>query len=170
VEVVCSISLQYETLVPLVLFQINLNQKTADKTKKMPLSFATLTVVLLLSAVLVVPSLAYAESDNGKTNSRDNDRSHEKDRKDKDNGKDNNNDDNKGTDCNSKKYDKECDDIAADKRDVAHDLKAIDKATKDLAKDKLHHENTKSDEKALAKAIADLAKDSSDLANDLKSV
>ncbi len=167
--VVCSILLQYDTLVPLVLFQINLNQVTPDKTKKTSISFATLTVVLLLSAVLVVPSLAYADSNNGKTNSKDNEKSHEKDRKDKDNT--NNNNDNKSTDCNSKKYDKECDDIAADKRDVAHDLAAVDKATQDLAKDKLHHHgDIASDVKALAKANADLTKDSADLADDLKSV
>ncbi|HYL67332.1 MAG TPA: hypothetical protein VEU72_09330 [Nitrosopumilaceae archaeon] len=141
-----------------------MNKETANKTKKTSISFATLTVVLLLSAVLVVPSLAYADSDHGKTNSRDNDKSHEKDRKDKD---DNNN---KGTDCNSEKYDKQCDDIAQDKRDVAHDQKEVDKITADLAKDILHHEKTTSDLKALAKATADLAKDSADLADDLKSV
>jgi len=166
-EVVCSVLLQYDTLVPLVLFQINLNQVTSHKTKKTSISFATLTVVLLLSAVLVVPSLAYADGNNGKTNSKDNEKSHEKDRKDKDN---NNNDNNKGTDCNSKKYDKECDDIAQDKKDVAHDQAAVDKATQDLAKDKLHHGDIKSDMKALAKANADLAKDSADLADDLKGV
>ena len=133
-----------------------MNKETANKTKKTSISFATLTVVLLLSAVLVVPSLAYADSDNGK--------SHEKNRKDKD---DNNN---KATDCNSDKYDKQCDDIAQDKRDVAHDQKEVDKITADLAKDILHHEKTTSDVKALAKANADLAKDLADLADDLKSV
>jgi hypothetical protein len=49
------------------------------------MSLATVAIVLLLSAALVVPSLAYADDDHGKKNSRDNDdKSHEKARKDKD--------------------------------------------------------------------------------------
>ncbi len=51
------------------------------------MSLATVAIILLLSAALVVPSLAYADSDHGKKNSKDNndDKSHEKGRKDKDN-------------------------------------------------------------------------------------
>jgi hypothetical protein len=61
-----------------------LKQGASDKTKKTYLSLATLAIVLLLSAALVVPSLAYADGDHGKKDSRGNDdKSHEKDRKDK---------------------------------------------------------------------------------------
>ena len=56
-----------------------------QKTKKMYVSLATVAIVLLLSAALVVPSLAYADSDHGKKHSKHNhDKSHEKDRKNKD--------------------------------------------------------------------------------------
>jgi hypothetical protein len=143
-----------------------LNQGTSDKTKKM-LPLATLGIVLLLSACLVVPSSVYA--DEGNKNSKDNDdHSHEKGKKDND-GK---GDKDKNPTCESEKYEKQCDDIAADKRDVAHDEAAIDRAQSDIAKDqaKGQTKDVIKDQAALAKANADLAEDTADLTSDLSAI
>ena len=139
----------------------HLKQGTSDKTKKM-MPVATLAIVLLLSACLVVPSLAYADDDHGKKDARDNDDSHEKGKKDGD-------DKNKTPTCESEKYEKQCDDIAADKRDIAHDEAAIDKAQNDIVTDtaKGQTKDVIKDNAELAKAQSDLAADTADLTADL---
>ena len=136
------------------------------KTKKM-LPVATLAVVLLLSACLVVPSFAYADDDHGKKGTRDNDDSHEKGKKDGDDK-----DKDKNPTCESEKYEKQCDDIAADKRDIAHDEAAIDKAQSDIASDtaKGQTKDVIKDQAELAKANADLAADTADLTSDLSAI
>ena len=118
----------------------------------MPL--ATLAIVLLLSACLVVPSSVYAEDDH----------SHEKGKKDRDGGHED-----KNPTCDSEKYEKQCDDIAADKRDVAHDEAAIDRAQSDITKDtaKGQTKDVIKDQAALDKANADLVADTADLTSDL---
>jgi hypothetical protein len=128
-----------------------LKQGTSDKTKKI-MPVATLAIVLLLSAALVVPSSVYAEGDE----------SHEKGKKDGD-------DKNKTPTCESEKYEKQCDDIAADKRDVAHDEAAIDRAQNDIVTDtaKGQTKDVIKDNAELAKAQSDLAADTADLTADL---
>ncbi len=137
----------------------HLNHGVGDKVKVM-LPLATLTIVLLLSACLVVPASVYA--DDGKNND---DKSHEKGKKD-DGG---NGDKDKNPTCDSEKYEKQCDDIAADKKDVTKDEAAIDKAQSDITKDiaKGQTKDVAKDQAALAKAQADLAADTADLTADL---
>jgi hypothetical protein len=140
----------------------HLNHWVGDKVKVM-LPLATLTIVLLLSACLVVPSSVYA--DDGKNSKDNDDKSHEKGKKDGDDKGDKD----KNPTCDSEKYEKQCDDIAADKKDVAKDEAAIDKAQNDITKDiaKGQTKDVAKDQAALAKAQADLASDTADLTADL---
>ncbi|HYL65519.1 MAG TPA: hypothetical protein VEU72_00015 [Nitrosopumilaceae archaeon] len=87
---------------------------TAKETKKPYMYLGAISIMLLLSAAIITPSLsAYAEKSDNKTKSKDNEnhkskdhKSHQKDRKDKDKG-------HKGPErCengSSAKYNKHCD-------------------------------------------------------------
>ncbi|HWY36258.1 MAG TPA: hypothetical protein VNX68_16550 [Nitrosopumilaceae archaeon] len=98
-----------------------MNQSTAKETKKSYMYLGAISIMLLLSAAIIAPSLsAYADkgdpktkSNDNKTKSKDNEnhkskdsKSHQKDRKDKDKG-------HKGPErCengSSAKYNKHCD-------------------------------------------------------------
>ncbi len=60
---------------------INLNIRIDNNAKKRYASLAAISMALLLSAVLIVPTLsAYADHDNGNGKSQDN-KKHQKDRK-----------------------------------------------------------------------------------------
>ena len=137
---------------------------SGNKKRKIRTPLAALAIVLLLSASLVVPSLAYAENDDeGKKDSKHNDdESHEKGKKDGD-------DNNKNQTCESEKYEKQCSDIAADKRDILKEEAQIDKAQNDIASDtaKGQTNDVIKDTAALAKAQANLAADTADLTADL---
>ncbi len=61
--------------------EANLNMRKEIMTKRTYTTLATISVMLLLSAVFIVPSLsAYADHDNGNGKSQDN-KKHQKDRK-----------------------------------------------------------------------------------------